>query len=620
MITHRPSPPYRIALINMPFARLAMPSIALTQLAAVLRRELGDEIDIASHYLNMDFMEVLEDPHLYNHTHSSTAFMTGVGEWFFRQAAFPEAADNTDAYYARYYHSQDDDTRAIWHQLQQKRSRLDAFFDVLIDRYALLDADLVGFTTLFSQTVASVAMARRIKARNPNVVTVIGGAACDAEMGMALARSVAVFDAVFSGPALVSFPALVAHLRNGERAACDTINGVFTQTNHDRWPDSESDSAIAILGDSSDINDSVPLDYEPFLDDLASAFPNGDVLPELLFETSRGCWWAQNKACSFCGLNGLHMQPQAMTPENAIAHIESLYPYVTRCRIFMGVDTALPRGYTSDVFPQLTPPPEMNLFYELRTNVTEAEIQVLVNVGVRAFQPGIESLATSSLQLMNKGITAFQNIIFLKNCSVHPVRVDWNLLLFSPGEDEAVYEKTLRDIPLLAHLPPPSGAYPVGFVRFSRYAEDPAAYGLDLTPKDFYGLTLPFDKQVIEDLAYHFDDANADHTQINVWLDRLGAAVDQWTRHWLGRDANPQARLCFASDDDTWAVYDSRSGQELETEITATEKRLLEALNHPQTVAQLQHAFGADAAPILDTLRTRGWLFEEDDHFLSLVT
>jgi len=615
-----PPPTYRIALINMPFARLAMPSIALTQLAAVLKKKLGTEVDIPIHYLNLDFMEYLGDMPLYNHTHSPTAFMTGIADWFFRQSAFPDAEDNTDAYYARYYHSQDGDTQSIWHQLEQKRAGLDAFLDILIDRYALLETNMVGFTTLFSQTTASIAMARRIKARSPDIATVIGGASCEAEMGMTLAASVPILDAVFSGPALESFPAFVTHLRNGDHLAWDAINGVFTQTNRHRWPTTEGDSTIGMLGDASDINDRVTLDYESFLNDLTSAFPNGDVLPELLFETSRGCWWARKKACSFCGLNGRHMQPQTMTAENAIAHIEFLYPYVARCRIFMAVDTSLPPGYTSDVFPQLTPPPGMNLFYELRPDVTKTEIQVLVDAGVRAFQPGIESLSTSSLRLMNKGITAFQNIIFLKNCSAHPVRVDWNLLVFSPGEDEAIYEKTLRDIPLVTHLAPPSGAYPVGFVRFSQYAQTPGAYGLDLTPKDFYGLTYPFDRQAITNLAYHFDDANEDHAHVNMWLDRLNAAVDQWTRQWMGTDGIPQARLCFASDDETWAIYDSRSGDELETEISAVEKRLLDALNRPRTIAQLQHEFGADTAPMLNDLRTRGWLFEEDDRFLSLVT
>jgi len=309
-----------------------------------------------------------------------------------------------------------------------------------------------------------------------------------------------------------------------------------------------------------------------------------------------------------------------MTPEHAIAHLESLYRYAPYCNILMGVDTALPEGYTDHVLPHLSVPEGMNLFYELRPNISAKEIQILVDAGVRAFQPGIESLATSSLKLMHKGISAFQNIEFLKSCSAHPLRLDWNLLVFSPGEDEATYEKALRDIPLLAHLAPPSGAYPVGFVRFSRYFEDPDAYGLDLAPKAFYGFTFPFDETSVRNLAYHFNDNNADTDHINSWLERLNEAISAWTERWLGTDEKPQAQLCFASDDVSWAVYDTRSGNPLETEISDTEKQVLDALNHPQTLAQLKDSFGPDVDKMVCTFRSRNWLFKEDSRFLSLVT
>ncbi len=604
----------------MPFARLSMPTIALTQLSAVLQEQFGNSVDVSILYLNLDFQAYLGDMSLYDHSHSSTAFMTGIGEWFFRRSAFPDADDNTEAYFARYYATQDDATQEIWHRLEQKRQGVDDFIDQMIDRHELLDVDLVGFTALFSQTVASIAMARRIKARNADVHTVIGGPPCDAIMGMTLAKNVSQFDAVFSGPALVSFPDFIGHLSQGNRAACDEINGVFTQSNRNRWPGHGSDDPIGILGDTADIDALIPLDYDSFLGDLDATFPNGDIQPALLFETSRGCWWAQKKACSFCGLNGLQAHHRAMTPEKAITHIESLYRYAPRCRIFMGVDTSLPRGYTQDVFPHLSPPPEMNLFYELRPDISKTEIKILVDAGVRAFQPGIESLSTASLKLMSKGISAFQNIMFLKNCSAHPVRLDWNLLVFSPGEDEAVYEKYLLGIPNLTHLAPPSGAYPVGFVRFSRYFENPADYGLDLAPEDFYGLTYPFDEQSIENLAYHFVNHREDTSRINAWLQRLNASITQWTTRWLGADDKPQARLCFASDDTSWAVYDSREGQELETEITTTEKSLLDALNRPNTNESLESSLGHSITTSLETFQKRGWLFEENGIFLSLIT
>jgi hypothetical protein len=45
----------RIALVNMPFASLSMPSLALTQLAGVLQDRFGSRIVVATVYANLDF-------------------------------------------------------------------------------------------------------------------------------------------------------------------------------------------------------------------------------------------------------------------------------------------------------------------------------------------------------------------------------------------------------------------------------------------------------------------------------------------------------------------------------------------------------------------------------------
>ena len=60
---------------------------------------------------------------------------------------------------------------------------------------------------------------------------------------------------------------------------------------------------------------------------------------------------------------------------------------------------------------------------------------------------------------MRKGTTAFQNIGLLKECLAHGVVPDWNLLIGFPGEPEQVFEKYVRDLPKLVHLPPPGAPF-----------------------------------------------------------------------------------------------------------------------------------------------------------------
>ena len=111
--------------------------------------------------------------------------------------------------------------------------------------------------------------------------------------------------------------------------------------------------------------------------------------------------------------------------------------------------------------------------------------------GFKIIQPGIESLATSTLKLMKKGTTAFRNVCLLKFCAIYDIEPSWNLLIGFPGEGEDVYRKYLDDLPLLVHLPPPTDVYPVRFDRYSPYFMKSNEYGLDLRPLDYYSLIYP---------------------------------------------------------------------------------------------------------------------------------
>lgn len=617
----------KIALVNMPFASLYMPSLALTQMAHLLEEQYGDRVDVSVHYLSFDFVDFMGDLGLYNHAHLGEGFITGIGEWFFRQAAFPDAEDNAEHYFDRFYFADDPETRRIREAFTEKRAELNGFLDELIERYNLAQCSIVGFTTLFSQTVASFALAQRLKEQDPGITTVVGGAACDGIMGMEFAKLVPQVDYIFSGPSLITFPRFVGHCMDGDRAACDALNGVFSKTNRARWPQSGEPTALPeqaplqLLGDDQDINRNIPLDYVPFLDDMERTLPPEGQRPVLLFETSRGCWWAEKAVCSFCGLNGLQMKHRHMHPDQALKHIQSLFPYVERCPNYMAVDTILPKGYTSDVFPRLNPPEDMKMFYELKVDISEAEIKTLSESGVVAFQPGIESLNTNTLKLMRKGTSAFRNIMFLKNCGKYTVSLDWNLLIYSPGEPESTFEKYQQDLPHLMHLAPPSGVYPISFARFSRYFDDPEAFELDLAPQDFYALTYPFAAESVFNVAYHFTDRGADTERINFWLDQLNATVARWRERWTGGDGQSHARLCFMEKEPV--VYDSRGGMEKEHAIGEAGRRVLEFLNKPGELVHVEKEFkgerGVNPEQVVADLLDRGLLFNESGRMLNLV-
>jgi len=562
----------KVLLVNMPFASPAIPSLALTQLKAVV--PAGIEAEIL--HLNHDFAKHIGDLDAYRHVLSDYGFMTGIGDWFFRQAAFPDAPDNTVEYFERYYAG----SRDVWDVLIKHRAGLDAFLDSLIAKYRMDEADVVGFTALFAQTVASFAMARRLKLANPKLITVMGGAACAEEMGLEYSKQVDVIDYFFDGPGLVSFPKF--------------LTGDFPK------------STKVISGADLDINTDLPLDYDSFLDSLGRSFPKGTVEPVLLFETSRGCWWANKQVCTFCGLNGPLLTYRAMSTAKALAEFDALFQYVPRCKFFSGADTILPGNYLKDVIPSLRPPTGVKIQYELRAQFREEELAQLCAAGITVLQPGIESLSTATLKLMKKGISAFQNLRFLKACSKFPVEVGWNLLIYSPGESEETYERYLRLIPLLTHLHPPQAVSLIGFVRFSEYFAHAREFGLELRPEEHYRLTFPFDESALEHIAMKFYDVHAPVEKQSDWLVRLNAAVARWRTRWLN-----QARLCLVRDGDTTLVYDSRSGTSVQYPLDATMLAALKLLEQPRTAAEVGEP--------LAFFRERGLVFEEDGRYLSLV-
>jgi ribosomal peptide maturation radical SAM protein 1 len=619
---------YKIALLNMPLGHLVMPSLALTQLRTALRDALGDRVSVEVHYLNHDFAQYLGVA-AYRELVSFEHHPTGLGEWFFRPVAFPEAPDNSDEYFQRYYPQNSPRNRMIRDFVLEKQAGLTAHFDALIDRYGLDGADLVGLTSMFSQTAATLGMVRRLRARRTDQVVVMGGANCEGIMGRKLADEVEGLDFVFSGPSLRSFPRLVENLVEGDREACHRIHGVFSRHNQVQGAGCSTGPglvelggppAVRMFGEENDIDEYVELDYAPFLDAYERNFP-GEPKPILFFETSRGCWWGERAHCTFCGLNGTTINYRSMRPEVAFRVLDDIFRYADRCRQVQSVDNILPKSYLTEVLPFLDTPDTMELFYEVKADLTEENFQVLEKARVLSIQPGIEALNTSTLKLMRKGTSAFQNLLFLTNALRYNIRPGWNLLIGFPGEEIEVYEKYVADLPLLTHLPPPDGVFPVRFDRFSPYFVDAAEYGLELRPLDWYALTYPFGSEALMEIAYYFQDQNITAPYaMNVarMITRLRERVNRWTTLW--EDPATRPRVAVTREGGVGHVFDSRSGTAVEYTIGDGALRLLDALGTAKKLANVaQELDGVRVEDELAELLERGLVFHEGERYLSLV-
>jgi len=604
----------------MPFAAADIPSIALTQLKAAVTRKLGDRVSCDIFYLNLDLVNYLGLPLYHMISQSVEANTAGLGDWFFSADAFPELPDQSELYLNRHFSQQRTQLALVKPQLLAKRRTVGQFLRGLIDRYRLSDYPLVGLTSMFSQNIASFAVAKRLKEKRPETLIVMGGANCEAPMGAVIARHVKQVDFVFSGPALSSFPQFVEHLLAGEMESCHRIPGVLSRRKLALTPAGQCRE----IGEELSIDEKLPLDYEDYFTALGSKVRGSQFKPRLPFETSRGCWWGERSHCTFCGLNGTTMKYRAMAPSLAVEHMQELFDrYGSRVEEFESVDNILPREYLTDVLPHLNPPGNTSLFYEIKADLKEHEMAVLERARVTRIQPGIEALSTSTLKLMKKGTTSFQNLQFLMHCHRFRITPNWNLLVGFPGEPESVYEKYYKDIPLLTHLYPPGGVFPIRFDRFSPYHKLASEYGLKLRSSDFYSMIYPFPSEDLEDFAYFFRDEDLSAAYLvntSRWLGKLRERVAQWWALW---ERSPKPELVFEESGGDTLVSDSRSGSRVEHRISPPALRVLHALRQNHKIPRLVDILGdlsVDAVTReVAALRERGLLFEENGYYLSLV-
>ncbi|MGN6107546.1 MAG: RiPP maturation radical SAM C-methyltransferase [Kofleriaceae bacterium] len=455
-------------------------------------------------------------------------------------------------------------------------AQIPAWLDSFMPSVAGAGYRVVGATSSFEQTAASIAMLRAIKAADPKAVTIMGGANCEGEMAEGICSLGDAVDVVFSGESEQTFRDRIHDLVRGILPPERIVRG-------QPWTDM----------------DALPTpDYYDYYDQMRAWVPGSKLLSDqlvyLAYETSRGCWWGEKSHCTFCGLNGQGMASREKSPERVLDELERLLAVHPTRKVAM-TDNIMPRAYFRTLLPRLAERvPDATIMYEQKANLSLADVRDLVEAGVREIQPGIEALSTGLLKLMRKGTTAAQNIALLRFARATGLRLHWNLLVGFPNDEVSFYEETLELLPLLQHLQPPHPPCPVVFDRFSPYFDHPEQFGIrELRPFWFYRDVFP-ETADIERLAYHFEgtfhSASLEHPDI---LRRIGEVVHAWRQRFYSRP--PELRVL--SDRGAYLLVDSRGLPGLPAEQTLDRAQAAAALvttplRGPASAAQawaLQH-------------------------------
>ena len=602
-----------VVLVNMPFGTLNAPSIGMSLVAAALRQR---SFTVSERYFNIAYGERIGAT-LYDAIALSRPELL-IGEWVFARCAFGERP--ASSYYRDVLDAGGPQPghapafgRDLLAELQEDAA---AFVDECAERVLAADPRIVGFTSVFQQNVAAIALASRLKARNPRLLTMFGGANCEGAMGAALQRSFASVDCVVSGEADQIVGDLVDEALACGRFASRT--GVYAAEGY-------AAHAAATAPRVKDLDTLPALDYDTFMHDYTAMTDPAKKSPRVLFETSRGCWWGEKNHCTFCGLNGSSMAFRSKSPARALAELGELtarYPGVD-----VGiVDNILNMKYFKDVLPVLaTWENKPNLFYEVKANLKKEQIALLARAGISAIQPGIESLGSATLKLMRKGVSPLQNIQLLKWCRQIGILPYWNLLWGFPGEPPEEYARVAGLLSALTHLEPPAGADRIRLDRFSPHFEQAADFGFtDVAPARAYALVYPLSAETLSDVAYYFDYGYADRRNVDGYTAGLRAGVKAW------KAAHSASELVTMQLAERLIVVDSRprsgggsvdvlSGLPAELLLACDSLSTASALAETASRGAYPHASVEEVTAALEPLVAKGYVLHDGNTYLSLT-
>jgi ribosomal peptide maturation radical SAM protein 1 len=534
--------PTAIALVNMPFASLRLPSIQCGLLKSILV-QAGYAVEVR--YLNLRLaLAIGVDLYGRLSERRSRAFLC---DWLAAADAFGPRADDLE--YLQTV-AQSDPTRfgtSPEELLRLRNQVIPALLDAWANDKEWQRYAIVGFTCTFDQTVPSFALARRLKLRFPETKIVFGGATFDAETAAEYLEKLDYVDYIVVGEADRTLPALVSRIFRGQPA--DDLPGVATRARPE----------IATASQPFLELDTLPIpDYDEYfaeVDLLRRKGATGLDDVGVVFQSARGCWWGEKHPCAFCGIDKGTIHYRSRTPQlvfDEIARQSQRY----RTPSFVAADCMLDLRYIHTLFASLyASRKDFRILYEVKANLTREQLRACSLAGVRTLQAGVESLSTHLLALMDKGSNLLINLRLLKWARYYGINVAWNMLSGFPGEAPEDYRAQSRLVPFLTHLQPPNGVHVLALEKHGKYMLNGDAHFRNTRPAAGYAFVFPETIDVSR-IALYYDYDSVPNPELRVAVEGLKSAVKEWKSRWAGKLPPALAYQCGPE----WAqVFDTRT-------------------------------------------------------------
>jgi ribosomal peptide maturation radical SAM protein 1 len=600
-----------ILLIVPPFHSITRPALGVSQLKAIL-----DEARFPTEvlYLNLRYAELIS-PDVYEWISNSTTTIL-FGEFIFSYLLFGRNERDIVRYVEEVLARSD--TGGHLNRFKSKPDRLknlihkaSDLIDGALEEIIARDPWMVGLTSAFQQNCASILLTKVIKKRRPDIITVMGGANCQSVMGEELFAQFPDIDYIGQGECDHSFLSLVRSLLNG--GSGDQVTGFLSRDKNQRHTPSGP-----LQGE--DLNRLPYPVFDDYFTQLSKVGFKDRVMPGLIMETSRGCWWGAKNKCTFCGLNGEEVAFRSKSPSRALEEMTGLTKKYAVPRIEL-TDNVIDVKYFNTVLPELAKSRVAELFYEVRPNLAKEQIQLLSRSNIKVIQPGIESFSDASLKLMHKGTTALQNIQLIKWCTEAGISVAWNYLFGFPGENEEEIPEIMSIIKDVHHLQPPASLHVIHLDRFSPYFIAPELHGLGAVyPARPYQHVYPFSDKSLGRIAYFYQCDFLVKKSESEAFEALRESVSAW------RKLYHRSHLLAIPRKKGLVIIDTRISRHRFCHIlTKARCRVYEYCDKTRRLPEIVDALGPEVGQdevvsILQSFVSSGLMLEVNGRFLSLAT
>ena len=595
------SPPFRLALISMPWSIFNRPSIQLGALKSYLERESNYQVDTYHPYLHLTKAIGTE-------LYSQIGLSGWAGEALFAPLLFPEKKADAKALFRQTLAG----TVKPLPEFDELLTRVEQSCSQWLTKVNLKQHNLIGFSICFSQLFPSLYLAKRIKNELPEMPIVFGGSSCSGDIGESLLLHFPEIDYLIDGEGEQPLLAL-CHFLAGKSGKSETLPGKIRSQVQIQIPRADAAAPPLNMGD-------LPYpDYTPYFQEMKQLFPSQPFIPLLPIEFSRGCWW--NK-CTFCNLN-LQWQNYRFKESDRML-TETLHLAKTHESLhFTFTDNALPPSEADRFFKKLLKKElDFDFFAEIRTITDPARLQLYSKAGLKTVQVGIEALSTSLLDKMAKGTTTIDNIAVMKMCSASTILMEGNLITDFPTTTAEEIAETLTNLDfVLPFLPLQAATFFLGYGSpiqnhpddFSIQKVIPHAKNRKLFPEDYLqSMTMLIN-------SYRGDKKS----QKKLWQP-VKQKIRAWQSFHKRRMKSRQHPLHYRDGSTFLIIRQERiSGAPLLHRLRGTSRKIFLSCERPRKIDDLLATFPQVTEQALrkfiDEMCLKRLMFQENDRALALA-